>query len=67
MPGFDKLEAGNSRLGLGLELPPVEQFALKCGKGAFANGVVVAFANWSHRRAYTHFIAAQAEADQGVL
>ena len=64
-PALDELEAGDPRLGL--ELPAVEQLAFEGGEKALAHGVVVAIADRTHRRANTHFPAAQAEGDGRVL
>lgn len=45
VPSLDELEKSHACFGFGLELSPVEQFALECGEEAFTHCIVIAITN----------------------
>ena len=51
---------------IGLEVAPLGERALQCGKRALGHGVVVGVAEAAQRGAYAHFRATVAERDAGV-
>ena len=50
VPAFDEFEDGHTRLGLGLELPAVEEFAFEVCEEALAHRVVVRVADCDRTR-----------------
>ena len=67
VPSLDELEASDAGLSLCLELPTIQQFAFERCEETLAHGVVIAITDRSHRRAHTHFLAAQTKRHRCVL
>ena len=67
VPALDVSEQRESRLGLRLETPSIDQFALEARKEALRHGVVVGVTDASHRWPHTELAAALTERQARVL
>src|SRR5215207_4905211 len=67
VPAFDELKNGRACFGWVVETGAVEQLAFEGGEEGFAQSIVEAIADRSHRRADPGFPAAAAKGKGGVL
>src|SRR5689334_5861534 len=67
VPSLDPGEQRQTRVGLGLPTPAVDQLAFEAGEEALGHRVVVGVAYAAHRGTHAHLLAAFAECDARVL